>query len=67
MVNRKDRAQVWDLVAKRLVGKVRSRVIHYDTWRSRATWRFPTVWPQNHPVDEDGVNTKSRQAGSQCK
>ena len=45
MVNGEDQAQVWDLVAGRSEGRVRSRAIHADTWRRRATQRFQTVWP----------------------
>ena len=67
MVNGEDRAQVWDFVAGRSGGQVRSRVFHADTWRRRATQRFPTVWPQNCPADEDRVKTMLRRAGSRCK
>ena len=45
MVNGEDRAQVWDLVAGRSGGRVRSRAIHVDTWRRQVPRRFPTVWP----------------------
>ena len=45
MVNSEDRAQVWDLVAGRSGDRVRSRAIHANTCRRRATRRFLTVWP----------------------
>ena len=45
IVDGEDQAQVWDLVAGQSGGQVRSRAIHADTWRRRATRRFSMVWP----------------------